>query len=397
MQINSIKRILLVHNYYQQPGGEDQIFSAESSMLEKHGDRVFRYTVHNDRIKGMNSLTLARSTLWNKTTARELRELIRKVRPDVVHFHNSFPIISPAAYYAVKAEGIPLVQTLHNYRLLCPNALFFRDGHVCEDCMGKFVPWPGILHACYRGSKAATGVTAGMLSAHRVLRTYSRMVDIYVALTDFARQKFIQGGLPAKKIAVKPNFVDPDPGIGDGQGGYALFVGRLSLEKGVNTLLAAWGKIGSKIPLKIVGDGPLATRVAEASRRIPGIEWLGHKPRQSVLDLMKGAAALIFPSILYEGFPVTIVEAYSVGLPVIASNLGGMSSIIEHNHTGLHFRHGNSEDLAVKVDWAFSHRAELECMRREARQIFDQKYTADQNYEKLIEIYELAMECTRVP
>lgn len=187
MQLDSIKRILLVHNYYQQPGGEDQVFAAESSMLEEHGCRVFRYMVHNDSIKGMNPLTLARNTLWNKTIASELRETIRKVKPDVIHFHNTFPLISPAAYYTAKAEGIPMVQTLHNYRLLCPNALFFRDGHICEDCMGKFVPWPGILHACYRENRAATGVTAGMLSVHRVLRTYSRMVDVYIALTDFAR------------------------------------------------------------------------------------------------------------------------------------------------------------------------------------------------------------------
>jgi glycosyltransferase involved in cell wall biosynthesis len=383
-------KILLIHNYYQQPGGEDQVFAAESSMLEKHGCRVFRYAVHNDRIKGMNPLTLARSTLWNKTIASELRELIRKVRPDVIHFHNTFPLVSPASYYAAKAEGVPVVQTLHNYRLLCPNALFFRDGHICEDCMGKFVPWPGILHACYRGSRAATGVTAGMLSGHRVSRTYSRMVDVYIALTDFARQKFIQGGLTAGKIAVKPNFVDPDPGNGDGRGGYALFVGRLSQEKGISTLLAAWEKIGGKIPLKIVGDGPLSSQVAKASQRISTIEWLGHKSRQLVLDLMKDAAVLIFPSIWYEGFPVTIVEAYSVGLPVIASNLGGMSSIIEHKRTGLHFRPGDPEDLAAKVEWIFGHPAGLERMRQEARAEYEVKYTAERNYEMLMEIYESA-------
>ena len=391
MQVDSIKRILLIHNYYQQQGGEDQVFAAESAMLEEHGCRVFRYTVHNDRVKGMNLLALAQSTLWNKTIAGELRELIWKVRPDAVHFHNTFPIISPAAYYAAKAECVPVVQTLHNYRLLCPNAVFFRNDHACEDCVGKLVPWPGILHACYRGSRADTGMTAGMLLVHRLLRTYSRMVDVYIALTDFARQKFVHGGLPAEKIAVKPNFVDPDPEIGEGQGGYALFVGRLSQEKGVNTLLAAWEKIGGKIPLKIIGDEPLASHVAEASRHISGVEWLGHKPRQFVLDLMKDAVALIFPSICYEGFPVTIVEAYSVGLPVIASNLGSMSSIIEHNRTGLHFQPGDPEDLAKQVEWIFGHPAELERMRQEARAEYEARYTAERNYEMLMEIYERAI------
>jgi glycosyltransferase involved in cell wall biosynthesis len=384
-------KILQVHNHYQQSGGEDQVFATEASMLEEHGCRVFRYTVHNNRIKGMNSLTLAKNTLWNKAIAREVRETIRKVRPDVVHFHNTFPLVSPAAYYAAKAEGIPVVQTLHNYRLLCPNALFFRDGHVCEDCMGKFAPWPGVLHACYRESRIATGVTAGMLSAHRVLRTYSRMVDVYIALTDFARQKFIQGGLPAEKIVVKPNFVDPDPGIGDGQGGYAIFVGRLSQEKGLRTLLAAWEKIGGKIPLKIVGDGPLSSQVANASQRISAIEWLGHKPRQFVLDLMKDAAVLIFPSIWYEGFPVTIVEAYSVGLPVIASNLGSMSLMIDHKRTGLHFCPDDPDDLATQEDWILNHPAEFAWMRKKARAEYEARYTAERNYEMLMVIYERAI------
>lgn len=387
-------KILLIHNYYQQPGGEDQVFSAESNMLKKHGHEVRLFTVHNDRIKGMNSLTVARNALWNTTIASDLREVIRKVRPDVIHFHNTFPFISPATYCAAKAEGVPVVQTLHNYRFLCPNALFFRNGHICEDCMGKFALWLSVLHACYRKSRAATSVTAGMLSVHRVLRTYSRMVDRYIALTDFARQKFIQGGLPAEKIAVKPNFVDPDPGTGNGRGGYALFVGRLTQEKGINTLLSAWEKIGGSIPLKIVGDGPLASRVAEASRRISGIEWLGHKPRQLVLDLMKDAAVLIFPSVWYEGFPVTIVEAYSVGLPVIASNLGAMSSIIDHKRTGLHFRPDDPDDLAKKVEWIISHPAELERMRQEARAEYEVKYTPERNYKMLMDIYESAMACT---
>lgn len=384
-------RILLVHNYYQQPGGEDQIFEAESAMLEKHGYRVFQYTVNNNYINGLNPLKLARLTLWNNDVGIELRKFIRKVHPTVIHFHNTFPLISPAAYYIAKAEGATVVQTLHNYRLLCPNALFFRKGRLCQDCMDKFVPWPSVLYACYRKSITASTVTSAMLSIHRAMRTYIKMVDMYIALTDFAREKFICGGYPAEKIAVKPNFVDPDPGIGIGRGNYAIFVGRLSLEKGINTLLSAWGKIGEKIPLTIVGDGPLASQVAEAALHIPGVEWLGHKPRQLVLDLMKDATVLIFPSIWYEGLPVTIVEAYSVGLAVIASNLGAMSSMIDHNRTGLHFRPGDPEDLATQVDWIISHPAELERMRQEARAEYEVKYTAGHNYEMLMEIYESAI------
>lgn len=384
-------RVLLVHNYYQQAGGEDQAFAAELSMLNTHGEQVFRYTVSNDHIEGMNSLILAWSTLWNKAIARELRKLIQKAKPDIIHFHNTFPIISPAAYYAAKAENIPVVQTLHNYRLLCPNALLFRNGHICEDCIGKFVPWPGALYACYRKNRSATSVTAVMSSLHRILGTYRRKVDIYIALTDFARQKFIQGGIPPGKIVVKPNFIVPDPGIGDGQGGFAIFAARLTPEKGIDTLLSAWEKIGHKIPLKIIGDGPLASKVSEASRRIFGVEWLSQKSRQFVLNLMKGAVVLIFPSVSYETFGLTIPEAYSVGLPVIASNLGGMSSMIDHKRTGLHFCPGDPDDLAAKVNWIISHPAEISRMRREARTEYEENYTKERNYERLMDIYQRAI------
>jgi len=218
---------------------------------------------------------------------------------------------------------------------------------------------------------------------------------LLIPIPDFAQQKFIQGGLPAEKIAVKSNFIDPDPGIGDGQGGYAIFAGRLTQEKGINTLLAAWEKIGGKIPLKIVGDGPLASRVVEASRRISGVEWLGHKPRQFVLDLMKDAVVLIFPSIWYEGLPMTIIEAYSVSLPVVASNLGGMSSMIGHKRTGLHFRPGAPDDLSRQVDWIISHPAERERMRQAARVEHESKYTAECNYKILMDIYETAIKLAR--
>jgi len=332
-------QILLVHNFYQEPGGEDQVFATESRMLEDRGHCVYSYTVHNNQVSRYGKLALARATVWNSANYWKLRSLIQRKRPDIMHVHNTFPLVSPAVYYAARAEGIPVAQTLHNYRLFCPNAYFFRHGHVCEDCINKLVSWPGVLHACYHRSRTATSVAAAMLWVHhRVLSTYKRMVDVYIALTDFSRRKFIQGGLPAEKIVVKPNFVDPDPGNGDGRGGYALFVGRLSSVKGVNTLLSAWEKIEAKIPLKIVGDGPLAPEVAEAAQRIPQVEWLGHRPRQFVFELMKDGIVLIFPSVCFENFSLTISESYAVGLPVIASNLGSMSSLINHKHTGLHER-----------------------------------------------------------
>jgi len=292
---------------------------------------------------------------------------------------------------------VPVVQTLHNYRLLCPVALFFRDGRVCEDCMGKAVPWPGVVHRCYRGSRAASGVIAAMLTTHRALGTWTKMVDVYVALTEFAQDKFIEGGLPAEKIVVKPNFVAEDPGPGGGSDGYALFVGRLSPEKGIETMLAAWDRLRTGVPLKIVGDGPLRDRVIRAASRQPNVEWLGYKTVAEVHALMKRAGVLVFPSEWYETFGRVAVEAFAAGTPVIAANIGAVGELVEHGRTGLHFRPGDPEDLATRVGWALSHPAELGRMREEARAEYEAKYTAERNYRALMEIYEFALARKRVP
>ena len=310
-------KVLLAHNYYQQAGGEDQVFADEGWLLESNGHQVLRYTVHNDQIKQGGQLSLAVKTIWNRSTYAELRELFRREQPAVVHFQNTFPLISPAAYYAARAEGVAVVQEIPNYRLLCPNAQLMRDGRVCEDCVGKLFAWPGVVHKCYRNSRGVTGVVAAMLSIHKIAGTWTGAVDTYIALTQFTRGKLIQGGLPAEKIEVKGNFLHPDPGPGTGDGGYAVFVGRLSPEKGVRTLLAAWELLGGRIPLKILGDGPLASDVRDAAARISGIEWLGRRPLNEVLDIVGRAAMLVFPSQWYEGQPKTIIEALAKGTPVV--------------------------------------------------------------------------------
>ena len=384
-------RVLLAHNAYQQRGGEDFAVEREIELLRERRHQISTVFVSNDDISNMSRARLAADTLWSSSSKRSLKERLQSERPDVVHFHNILPLISPAAYYAAHSEGVPVVQTLHNYRLLCPNALFFRDGGACEDCLGKPVPWPGVVHACYRESRAASGVVAGMLTVHRFLKTWTQKVDVYIALTEFARRKFIEGGIPAEKVAVKPNFVNPDPGPGEGKGGYALYVGRLSEEKGVGTMLRAWELLGDRMPLKVVGDGSLAERVSGAVERSSGVEWMGQIPGEQVTELMKDAAFLVFPSTWYEVFPLVIVEAFATGLPVIASDIGNMSSLIDHGHTGLHFRPGDGEDLAVQVGRVLSHPDELSRMRREARAEFEAKYTAEHNYERLMEIYEMAV------
>lgn len=379
--------MLLLHNHYQQPGGEDQVFAAEGELLEAHGHQVVRYTMHNDRADRMSSPSLARATIWNSAVYRDLRALIRRERPRVAHFHNTFPLISPAAYYAARAEGVPVIQTLHNYRLLCPDALFFRGGGVCEDCLGKAIPWPGAVHACYRGSYPASVATAAMLTLHRAAGTWTGAVDRYIALTAFARMKFIEGGLSGDRVTVKPNFLASDPGAGEGRGGYFLFVGRLSEEKGIRTMLDAWKQHRITSPLKVVGNGPMESEVSEAAKSTRGIEHLGRQPKGRVLSMMKDARALIFPSLWYEGFPMVIVEAYAAGLPVIASDLGSMSSLVDHGRTGLRFMPADAEDLAAQVERATAYPEELRRMRAEARAEFEDSYTAQRNYRLLMEIY----------
>jgi glycosyltransferase involved in cell wall biosynthesis len=385
-------RVLVCHNFYQQPGGEDGVFADETALLESHGHDVTRFTVHNDAVAGTGKLALFGKTVWNRDLARQIADLVRRNRAEVVHFHNTFPLISPAAYYAARKAGAAVVQTLHNYRLLCPGAMFLRDGAVCESCLGR-VPIPAVIHKCYRGSRAASAVTAVMLTSHRILRTYRSRVDAYVALTEFGRQKFIAGGLPADRVVVKPNFVSPDPGAGDGAGGYAVFVGRLAPGKGLETLIEAWTRHAPGLPLKVLGDGPLAEVVRNASAASGGaVEWLGRKPLAEVYDAIGHAAVLVMPSVWSEGLPKTLIESFAKGTPVVASKLGALAESVTHGRTGLHFQPGDAADLARQVQRAAANAGALATMRVECRNEFERRYTGEQNHRMLIEVYRGALE-----
>ncbi|MDB9315908.1 glycosyltransferase family 4 protein [Spirulina sp. CS-785/01] len=247
-----------------------------------------------------------------------------------------------------------------------------------------------MIHACYRQSRAATLTTAAMLTTHRLWGTWQNLVDIYIALTEFAREKFIEGGLPSDKIVVKPHFVFPDPGRGNGQGGYALFVGRLSQEKGLDVLLQSWEYLSSDIPLKVVGEGPLVGYVKEVVQRWPQVDYLGGCTLEEVYRLMQKATVVIVPSVWYETFGRVVIEAFAVGTPVIVTQIGAIAELVEEGRTGLHFALGDAEDLAAKVDWIFSHPQAVAQMRKEARFAYETHYTAQVNYEKLLEIYDLA-------
>jgi glycosyltransferase involved in cell wall biosynthesis len=377
-------KILLVHNYYLQPGGEDQVFSAEAEILRAHGDQVRVYTIHNSRIASMGKVRLARSTIWNRQVAGELSALLNDFIPDLVHFHNTFPLVSPAAYVAVRRLGIPVIQTLHNFRLLCLNGLFLRNGRQCEDCLGRMVAWPGVRHRCYRQSRQASGVMATMLAIHKWRGTWQSAIDTYVALSEFARVKFVAGGLPAERIVVKPNFLPQDPGIGAHEGKFALYVGRLSPEKGITALVRLWDQLNPGFPLRVVGSGPLETLAASAPSNI---EWLGWQPREQVLAAMKDASFLVFPTEWYEGFPMVLLEALATGLPVIASRMGSVPEIVEDSVSGMLVSSGDPANWLRALHWAISNPNELAAMGRRGRRAFESHYSPEIGYRRLMEVY----------
>ncbi|QBC44089.1 glycosyltransferase family 4 protein [Iodobacter fluviatilis] len=376
--------VLMVHNAYQQTGGEDSVVANEISLLKKHGHDVEVYFRHNDEIANQSKLSLLTQTMWSKKTYSESLDLLKKIKPDIIHVHNTFPLVSPSLYWAAQKLNVPLVQTLHNFRLLCPQATFLRNGRVCDDCVGK-VPWRGVMHRCYRGSLVQTAVLSGMLTIHRSLSTYKNRVDRYIALNEFCKNKYIQGGIPSEKIRIKPNFVD-DMGVGIEQRSGFLYVGRLSPEKGARIFASAFN---AKLHgcLAVMGAG-------EESVYLTGIEQLnllGPQAPQTVRDAMRKSIALVLPSICYENMPMTLVEAYSSGLPVIASRLGPLCDLVTDGHTGLLFNAGDAADLAEKMAWAYKNPDAMAQMGRNARTKYLAEYTEDINYQILMNIYDEAI------
>jgi glycosyltransferase involved in cell wall biosynthesis len=382
-------RVLVVHNRYVLPGGEDRVFESEIQLLTQFGEDVSileEQTIYPQGV--LQKIGVAANSLWSTEWHRKFRVRLREFRPDVVHVHNFFPVISPSVYYACHKAAVPVVQTLHNYRLSCPGATFYRDGKICEECVDQG-PLHSIRYGCYRGSKFGTASVALMLDLHRRAGTWKLMVDCYIVLTEFARKKMIAAGLPPEKVRVKPNFVLPDPGKRTGPGEFALFVGRTEEIKGIPTMLKAWRRLSQSIPLVIVGDGPYASKMkAEiAQHGFSNVDYRGALSRADTIAAMKQARFLVFPSEWYEGFPMTIAEAFACGVPVITSRLGSMEEIVQDGRTGLHFIPGDPDDLARKVEWAWSHPVDLDRMGLAARAECEEKYTAKRNFEILKDIY----------
>jgi len=389
-------KIALVHNTYQRAGGEDAVFEQECEMLKEAGHQVVTYTRSNwdtDGYRAIRRISLAKKTVWASDSRQDFLQLLRREKPDVVHVHNTFVMISPSIYSACFEAGVPVVQTLHNYRLLCPAGSFFRDGKVCEECLSGSL-WRGVQHSCYHQSYSASAVVAFMLAYHRLRNTWNREISCFIALSEFARNKFVEGGLPAEKIFVKPNFVSPDPGARNRIGDYILFAGRLSPEKGVSTILAAWKRLSIPIPLHIIGDGPdLEALQAQATRDgLTNVLFKGQLPRDQTLAAINNCRFVVISSEWYETFCMAIAESFACSTPVICSRMGAMQELVEDHRTGLHFAPGDSEDLAGKVEWAWTHHEEMRAMGIAARTEYESNYTAERNYPRLMEIYQRAVQ-----
>ncbi len=399
-------RVLVVHARYRRRGGEDAVFEDEVALLRESGQQVEVFERHNDELEGRGPLRLVRDTVWAPGPARELARTIAAFRPDIVHAHNTFPALSPALAWAAAGAGVPWVQTLHNFRLVCPQGMLQRDGAACMDCVGR-LPLPALRHACYRESRAATGAVVAMLAAHRALGTWRRKVARFIALSEFSRGVFVAGGLPAARIAVKPNFV-PDPLEDDGVAGATaavraaeaagaarddalLFVGRLVADKGVGTL-ASIALAAPELRIRVLGDGPEAGRLAG----LPNVALLGEQPAGRVRHEMARAAALLLPSVGHENFPRSLVEAHALGLPVFASDQGALRELVVDGATGWLLPPGDAAAWVDAIRRARAEPGELARRGRRARAHYLAHWTPRRNIERLLTIYGEARSAFRV-
>lgn len=391
-------RTLLVHNFYGSaaPSGENQVLEAERKLLLSRGNELRVFSRHSDEIRAQGSwgmLKGAFATPWNPWMASALRQEIERFQPDVVHVHNTFPLISPAIFSAI-GNRAARVLTLHNYRLLCPAAIPMRAGKVCTECMDTRSVLPALRSSCYRGSMVATAPLAMSVALHRFLGTWRNHVDAFIALSEFQRDRMASGGLPLEKIHVKPNFYPGFPSTVDWpeRKPYVVFAGRLGAEKGVLSLLKAWQKWGASAPeLRLVGDGELRGQLEQMAQGLQ-VKFLGQVSGEEAQRQIARAKLQILPSEWFEGFPMVVREAFAFGTPAAVSNIGPLPSIVKQGVSGLVFEPGNPDSLLQVVRLAWSQDGLLEQLGRGARQEFLDKYNEDANYAQLMGIYEAAIE-----
>jgi glycosyltransferase involved in cell wall biosynthesis len=387
--------ILLSHCYYRTsaPSGEDAVYRNERALLERNGHTVTPLERFNDDIDYKSfaaKISIARETVWSAESYDTVAKIIKKTKPDIAHFHNTFPQLSPSVYAACQDHGVPVVQTLHNFRLVCANGLLMRNGKPCESCLSGGVVH-ALMHRCYRQSLPATSAIVWMQVKNRQSGAYSENVNRYIVLTQFAIPRMIKGGLPEYRISVKPNFLPEPPTFTSEKERYAVFVGRLSPEKGIRTLINAWKKLPD-LPLKVLGDGELRSQLEQQVRQHKlNVEFLGFRPREEVLAVVSKAALQIIPSECYEGFPVALLEAYASGTPVLVSRLGGLDELVVDGETGRKFEAGNADSLSQMAYQLMADPVQLSRLGLMARQEYERRYTADRNHEQLMTIYREAI------
>ncbi|MCB1247254.1 MAG: glycosyltransferase family 4 protein [Acidimicrobiia bacterium] len=383
-------RVLVAHNYYRQRGGEDQVFEDEVDLLRRNGHDVETFVRHNHDFSGLQTISVAAGTVWNRSAARAIEEQARAMSAEVVHFHNWLPQISMAAFASAHRSGAAVVQTIHNYRYTCASGVLYRDGEICEACLGKAVGTPAVKYGCYRDSRVATIPLVTALGIHRAKGTTAKYLDAVIMLTEFAQTKLSDSGLPTDRMYIKPNFVSPDPGEGSGAGGYVAFVGRLIDNKGIEVLLDAWSTMPTAPTLRIAGAGPMEVAVQASADALENVEYLGRIDGSAVSEFLGHATASVVPSLNYEGFPKTVVESYAVGTPVIASRIGSLIDIVTDGETAFHFEPGDTDGLRAIVGdpatWA-----SLGAMRPIVRGRFESELSADANIGRLVEIYDAAI------
>lgn len=381
-------KIVYCHNYYRHRGGEDVSFECDLELLRARGHEVIPFTRNNHDLSGTSPSTIAK-TIWNRQAEREMLELLTREKPDVLHCNNLFPMISPSVYRAAAALKIPVVQALRNYRNVCANSFLFRDGEVCRKCLHSSAAWAGIRHRCYRDSAAATAVVVAGQIANRVFRIQNRYVDAYFTPTEFAKQVHVEAGYPSDKIFRRSNFILPDLGWDCEKKDYGLFVGRLSPEKGINTIASAWSEHHIQTPLRIIGEGPESANIEKQTSHMSHVECIGQLPTDQVLDQIAGAKFLIISSQWYETFGRTIAEAFSRGTPVIASNLGAMAELVSDSENGFLFEPGDASSLANAV----RRMNELTpgqhaVMQGSARRSYDERCSPEVSYRELLAVYD---------
>ena len=382
-------KILLIHNRYKQKGGEDSVFDAEYELLKKHGNQVEELIFDNNNIQSLkDKVSISFKIVFNHYSKKMLKIVIRRFKPDIIHIHNLFYVASPSILYEASKQNIPVVLTLHNYRLICAGALLLRNAKPCELCIKQVFPVHGIIHRCHNNSFVKTTQIALITNIHKILGTWKNRVQKFIVLTEFSKSIFMQSSLKidSTKIEVKPNFVQ-DCGEGEfkSRKSFFLFIGRLSLEKGIKTLLESFDKTGIK--LEIIGDGPLKSMVERHCLENETSKYWGFQNKTFIVDKLKNCKALIFPSIWYEGMPITILEAFAAGTPVIASNIGNINTMVKDGYNGFHFATGDPEALKRKIKEAMSNK-NLQIYSKNARISYETHYTPKKNYERLMNIYQ---------